>query len=190
MMIRMTTSLVVLAAISACVAPNEPTVSASDVDRAFDEARAISTRPETTISNLPAGSVRYTGQMGANVQGDAVGGILGDMTMDVGFASNDIGGRISNINLIDPDGTPNQRFGGSLQIDGVETNGELDAFAFGQISGVDVDNAEVDSQIFLTLDGDVYDDFGRGDAVFGSAEGEANGDFYMDIDGVFFGTSE
>jgi hypothetical protein len=55
---------------------------------------------------------------------------------------------------------------------------------------VDNDNNEVDADVFLTLQGDVHDDRGRGDAVFGTAEGEATGDFYMDIDGVFFGTAD
>lgn len=188
-MIRITTSLLTLATLAACVAPNEPTVTARDVERAFAEAQAISNLPQTRFTDLPTGNVTYNGKLGANVRGDANGSILGDMTMNVGFASNDIGGSVTNINLIDADGTPNQRFDGRLQIDGVENSGSLDAFAFGRITGVDVDNVRVDSDVLLTLDGNVYDDIGRGDAVFGSATGDAVGDFYLDIDGVFFGTT-
>ncbi len=189
-MIRTTTSLIAFATLAACVAPNEPTVSARDVDRAFAEALAISALPQTSFGNLPTGNVTYNGQLGADVRGDANGSILGDMTMTVGFASNDIGGRVTNINLIDSDGTPNQRFDGRLDIDGIETNGSLDAFAFGRITGVDVENDLVSSDVLLSLDGNVYDDFGGGDAIFGSATGDAIGDFDMEIDGVFFGTAE
>ncbi len=189
-MIRTTTSLITLATLVACVAPNEPTVSARDVDRAFAEAVAISALPQTTIGNLPTGNVTYTGKLGADVYGDANGSILGDLAMTVGFASNDIGGRVTNINLIDSDGTPNQRFDGRLDIDGVETNGQLDAFAFGEITGVDVDDVEVSSDVLLALDGHVYDDFGGGDAIFGSASGDAIGDFDLGIEGVFYGTAD
>lgn len=183
-------SFAALAALSACAVPNSPTVTATDVDRAFAEGQFISNLPETSVGDLPSGRVTYTGQVGANVTGDAVGGFLGDMSMNVDFARNDVGGRISNINLIDADGTPNQRFDGNLTIDGSENRGALDAFAYGEISGVDIDDDAVKSQVVLTLDGAVHDDLGRGDAVFGSATGEANGDFYLDIDGVFFGTAD
>ena len=44
--------------------------------------------------------------------------------------------------------------------------------------------------MLLTLDGDVYDDVTRGDAVFGTAQGQARGEFDMDVDGVFFGTAD
>jgi hypothetical protein len=111
------------------------------------------------------------------------------MTMLVDFGDNDIGGSVTNINLIDPNGEPNQRFDGSLRIDGSESSGRIDAFASGEISGVDNDGYAVDSQMLLVLDGDVYDDAGRGDAVFGSATGTSTGDFNMTVNGVFFGTA-
>lgn len=188
MTIRFLSGLIGLAVLAGCETPNDPTVSARDVDRAFAEAQAISARPLTSIQNLPTGSATYVGQLGADVAGDANGSILGDMTMNVGFATNSLGGSVTNINLIDADGTPNQRFDGRLQIDGVETAGALDGFAFGGITGVNNDGQSVTSQVLLTLNGNVHDDFGRGDAVFGSAEGTAEGDFFMAIDGVFFGT--
>jgi len=188
-MIRITLSLVGIAALSACAAtPNDPTVTAFDVDRAFDEAQRIRNLPFTSTANLPTGGVTYRGQLGADVNGDAQGSILGDMTMNVAFADSTIDGSVTNINLIDPDGQPNQRFDGSLMIDGVESSGRLDAFALGDITAVNTDGVEVESQLLLTLDGDVYDDLGQGDAVFGSAQGQANGEFDMEVDGVFFGT--
>lgn len=190
MMLRVTGCLLVLAALSACASPTPPTVSERDVDRAFAEAQRISRLDETAVSDLPTGSVTYDGQIGANVTGDANGSILADMTMIVGFGSNDIAGSVTNINLIDPDGTPNQQLGGTLNIDGVEDRGNLDAVATGEITGVDVDGFVVDSQVNLNLDGAVYDDLIEGDAVYGTAEGEANGEFNLDIDGVFFGTED
>ena len=190
-MTRIATSLIALVALSACAAtPNEPTVSAFDVERAFDEAQRINNLPLTSTADLPSGEVTYRGQLGADVTGDASGSILGDMTMRVDFGDNDVGGSVTNINLIDPDGQPNQRFDGSLNIDGVENSGRLDAFASGEISGVDNEGYDVDTQMLLTLDGDVYDDRREGDAVFGTAEGSARGDFDLDVDGVFFGTAD
>jgi hypothetical protein len=183
-----TASLMALAALSACATPNPPTVTAGDVDRAFAQAQRISVLPETNVSDLPTGTVTYDGQIGANVRGDAQGSILADMTMIVGFSNNNISGNVNNINLIDPDGTPNQRLDGTLQIAGVESSGNLDAVASGEVTGVDVDGFVVDSQMNLDLNGAVHNDLINGDAIYGTAEGEANGDFYLDIDGVFFGT--
>jgi hypothetical protein len=192
-MTRITLSLITLATLAACattaVEPHPPTVSARDVDLAMFEAESISNLPFTSPLDLPSGGVTYRGHVGADVSGDAQGSILGDMTMLVDFGDNDISGSVSNINLIDPDGTPNQRFGGSLGITGSESAGYLDAFASGQISGVDNDGVAVDSQMVLTLEGAVHNNSREGDAVFGSATGFATGDFNMDVDGVFFGTA-
>ncbi|WP_341368331.1 hypothetical protein [Yoonia sp. BS5-3] len=189
MMKPISASLIVMASLSACATPTPPTVTASDVDDAFDEATRISALPQTAIADLPTGSVTYNGQIGANVSGDAQGSILADMTMIVGFSSNDIDGNVSNINLINPDGTPDQLLTGTLQMSGIESNGDLDATASGTVQGVDNSGFVVNSDMNIVLDGAVYDDTGQGDAVYGSAEGAANGDFLLDIDGVFFGTS-
>lgn len=173
----------------ACMTPYSPSVSAADVDRAYFEAQEIGSRPLTAPLDLPTGGVVYQGQLGADVSGDAYGSILGDMTMSVNFLDNDVGGQVSNINLIDPDGTPNQRFEGVLTIDGLESDGQLDAFAYGQITGVDNSNTLVDSQMLLTLEGGVHDVNGIADGVYGTASGQALGEFDMSVDGVFFGTS-
>lgn len=194
-MTRITTSLFALAALSACAVgesrfDSSPTVSATDVESAFAEADAISRAPLTTLGNLPTGSVNYRGKLGADVSGDANGSILGDLDMNVSFADNTVGGDVTNINLIDPDGTPNQRFEGRLLLDGVETDGQIDSFASGNLTGEDVRGDRVDTQMLLILDGQVRDDFGRGDAVYGSASGKAEGDFNMDVEGVFYGSRD
>ncbi len=189
-MTRVTLGFLGLAVLSACATPNEPTVNRSDIDRAFDEANEISALPLTSTNNLPTGAVTYKGQLGADISGDQKGSILGDMTMRIDFADNDIDGRVSNINLIDPDGDPNQRIDGTLQISGSETSGRIDAIASGDITAIDKEGFVADSEMRLTLDGDVYDDFAKGDAIFGSAEGAAEGDLNLDVDGVFFGVAE
>lgn len=188
---RIPLTLAALATLTACAAtPNDPTLSSRDVDRAFADAQRISDLPLTDPFDLPSGAVTYRGQVGADVTGDAQGSILGDMTMRVDFSDRDIDGSVTNINLIDPDGQPNQRFNGSLGILGTETAGDIDAFASGQISGVDNEGVAVDTQMLLTLEGAVYDDRREGDAVFGTAQGTARGDFDMNVEGVFFGTAD
>ncbi len=182
-------SALALAAVSACSAPNPPTVSAAQVGRSFEEARAIGGLPYTATQDLPTGSVTYIGKLGADVSGDLQGSILSDLEMNVGFASNSVGGKVTNTNLIDPDGRPSQRFDGRLVIDGTESAGRIDAFASGDIVGVDDRGFAVDSNLLLQLQGNVVDDIGRGDAVFGSAKGDGIGDLEFDVDGVFFGTA-
>ena len=182
------TAFAALALSAACATPNPPSISAQDVDRAYAEALRISALPATAPADIPTGTVTYDGQIGADVRGDAQGSILADMTMIVGFDTNAIRGSVTNINLVDPDGIPNQRFDGSLAITGIETNGDLDAVAVGQITGVDVDGHTVDADMDLDLVGTVVDDTGQGDAIFGSVTGSAAGDFYLTVDGVFFAT--
>ncbi|SFS22103.1 hypothetical protein [Yoonia litorea] len=187
-MFRVTIPALTLLTAAACASPNPPTVSAADVDRAYAEARYISGLPFTATGDLPTGTVTYEGQLGATVTGDVEGSILGDMTMNVGFASNDVSGDVSNINLIDTDGRPDQRLDGSLGIDGFESAGRIDAFASGRLEAIDDGGFIRESDVLLTLDGDVFDDRSRGDAVFGSAQGNGIGDLEIEVDGVFFGT--
>jgi hypothetical protein len=188
-MIRITTSLIALAAVAACGTPNPPTISTAQVGRSFEEARAISGLPFTSTQDLPTGSVTYIGKLGADVSGDLDGSILSDMRMNVGFSTNDISGSLTNINLIDPDGRPNQLFDGRLIIDGAQSGGQINAFASGDITGVNDNGFPMDSKLLLQLQGNVVDDIDRGDAVFGSVKGDGIGDLDFDIDGVFFGTA-
>ncbi|MFQ1702681.1 hypothetical protein ACJ5NV_19015 [Loktanella agnita] len=179
-----------LGILGACSTPNPPSVTRHDVNRAYGEARRIEALPFTEAITLPTGSVIYNGQVGANVYGEASGSILGDMRMEVDFRDGDIDGDIRNINLIDMDGTPNQRFDGSLDINGRENNGDLDATAKGRLTGVDINNQSVDTYMDLDLIGEVRDDRDFGDAVYGEVDGIATGDFNMTVDGVFFGTAD
>ncbi len=187
-MIRSTTTVSVLAILAACSSPNPPTISAADVGRSLDEARDLSTRPFTDTADLPTGLVTYTGEIGADVSGDLNGSIQGDMIMHVQFTDNTVDGSVRDINLIDPDGRPNQRLGGQLAIDGVENSGRIDAFASGDLTVVDDAGMTRDTNVLLTMGGDVVDNYGAGDAVFGSVQGDGVGDLNFDVDGVFFGT--
>ncbi|MGJ8624332.1 MAG: hypothetical protein ACSHW1_16380 [Yoonia sp.] len=188
-MIRITAPLALLAALGACATPNAPTKSASDVERSFEEAAYLSTRPFTDTADLPTGRVTYKGEVGADVSGDINGAILGDMTMNVRFGDNSVNGTIDNINLIDPDGRPDQRMGGDLTIDGVESAGRLDAFAYGDLTVVN-DGITQESDVLLTMEGDVVDDRGTADAIFGSVRGDGIGEFSFEADGVFYGIAE
>ena len=187
-MFRLTITAVTLATIAACASPNPPTVSAADVNRAYAEANYIRGLPFTATNDLPTGDATYRGKLGADVSGDLSGSILGDMTMAVAFDRNNVSGSVTNINLIDRDGRPDQRLDGSLGIDGFESSGRIDAFAAGELTAVDESGFLRDTDVLLVLDGDVYNDRGRGDAVFGSATGTGIGDLEVTFDGVFFGT--
>jgi hypothetical protein len=189
-MIRTTSTLIALAALTACATPNPPSVTAADVDRSFADARALSLAPFTDTIDLPRNEATYRGAIGADVSGDINGSIQGEMTMNVYFDDGDIDGAVRNINLIDQDGRPNQRLDGHLDIQGFEDNGRLDAFASGDLEAVDNGGFIVDTNVLLQLDGDVVDDRGLGDGVFGSARGNGVGDINFDVDGVFYGVSD
>jgi len=169
------------------IAPIPPTVSISDVNQAFDRAEDASTLPFTAPTNLPTGSAIYDGQIGADLSGDSLGSLLGDLTMQVDFAGNRIDGNVRNINLINQDGSPDQRLSGDLEIAGFETNGDIDAGAGGQLSAVSVDGEILSSDVNLDLEGAVRTDVVSGDTIYGVVTGDARGDFNLDIDGRFYG---
>jgi hypothetical protein len=174
--------------LTACAVATPPTIDDRDVDRAYAEAYRISRLPETGLADLPTGSATYTGQIGADVSGDLSGSMLGDMAMTVGFSTNRVAGSVTNMNLIDSAGRPDQLLGGSLAISGFETQGDILAGASGEINGVEPGGSFFASDVNMTMDGSVRDDFRGGDALFGTALGNAVGDVDLVFDGVFFGT--
>lgn len=180
--------LIALSLTAACATPNPPSVTSTDVNRAFAEATYLSSLPATAPADLPVGSVTYDGQIGADVRGDARGQMLADMSMTVGFDSNAIGGTVSNINLLDTTGLPEQRLDGTLTIAGFENAGNLGGVATGQVAGVDGGGQVIDADMGLDLRGAVINDQWYGDAVYGSATGSATGDVNLGLNGVFFGT--
>ena len=90
-------------------------------------------------------------------------------------------------NLINQDGSPDQRLSGDLEIAGFETNGDIDAGAGGQLSAVSVDSEILSSDVNLDLEGAVRTDVVSGDTIYGVVTGDARGDFNLDIDGRFYG---
>lgn len=174
--------------LSACAVATPPTIDGRDVNIALAEAAQISRLPETGLANLPTGFVTYTGQLGADVSGDLRGSILGDMSMAVDFRQDRVSGSVSNINLVDTAGRPDQLLDGRLAISGFEDRGNILAGARGDISGVTAEGSRFTSDVDLTLQGSVRDDFRSGDAVFGTAQGDGIGDVDLGFNGVFFGT--
>lgn len=186
-MTRLIPALAACLIVAGCASPTPPTISNRDINRAFADASRISRLPETRAMDLPFGSATYNGQVGADINGDLQGSMLGDMSMIVGFNTNRVGGSISNINLVDQDGRPDQALGGNLTIGGFEDQGAILAGAAGTITGVEPGGSAFSSDVNLNMQGSVRDDRGRGDAVFGNVNGAAVGDVNLGIDGVFFG---
>lgn len=153
-----------------------PNVTRADV-RAFDDTvQDLRLAPRTSPTALPTGTVTYNGQVGSNIRlnGQDGFGMLGDMRMRVDFDDGDVGGTIRNINLLE-DGTPVQRFGGQLQIDGSEFAGRVVADADGILSLVMEDGSLHRTNMAIDLTGDVVSDVFVGDAIVGSATGFGDG---------------
>ena len=165
-----------------CMGPTPPSITDQDISRALNEAGRISRLPHTRIADLPMGNVTYRGQLGADIGGDLRGSILGDMTMVVGFGTNTVGGTVTNLNLIDTNGRPEQALAGDLAIGGFHRSGAIRAGADGRISG-----AGISSDVRLDLNGSIRDDRGRGDAIFGTVTGQGIGETNLWLDGVFTG---
>lgn len=153
-----------------------PTVTRADVT-AFDRRVAdLTFAPATATRNLPTGTVTYDGQLGSNIRlnGQEGYGILGDMRMRVGFGSGLVDGTVRNINLLQS-GTPVQRFGGQLLIDGTEFSGRVSADADGILSLVMADGTRHRTNMAIDLTGDVVNDVFLGDTVVGTATGFGDG---------------
>ncbi len=178
-------------ALSACASPTPPTITAADVTRINAEADRFAVLPDTAMADLPSTSVSYVGHAGGRVSGDADGAFIGDMTMNVDFATNTIGGTIDNINLIDDDDVPEQLLGGDLTISGTEVDGLISANATGRLSAVGEESVRGSADVTLGLLGDVVTDTQAGDSVYGAVSGSGSGDFDISIrGGEFFGAAQ
>ena len=178
-----------LLALTACASPTPPSINAQDVISINAASNRVSALPQTSVLNLPSASATYVGHIGGTVAGDADGSIIGDMSMTVDFAGNTVTGLMDNVNLIDEFDVPEQLLGGSLSISGTETAGQLVATASGSLSAVGDIAVRGSSDVVLTLAGNVRDDTGTGDAVFGNVTGGGIGDFAVTLSGQFYGTS-
>lgn len=176
--------------LAACEA-TPPTITTDDIADFNESAEAALDLPQTPVTSLPGGTVTYTGQFGsdATVEGIDTFSMLGDMRMNVRFASQDVDGRIDNVNLI-RDGAPQQLMGGSLAIDGSAINGNIDATAEGDLTREAAGKIEFASTE-LRLDGIVQTGLTPGDVVSGTVDGGGSGQFTFTLqDGTFYGTAE
>lgn len=174
-----------------------PNVTRADIAAFDDQVRDLNRAPLTSVAALPTGTVTYDGQVGSNIRLDGQDGygMLGDMRMRVGFASGDVDGSVTNINLLE-NGTAIQRFGGQLVIDGAEFAGRIEADADGILSLVTADGTRQRTNMALDLSGDVVNDVFVGDAVVGSVTGFGDGyqltgetfNVLLDNGGSFVGT--
>ena len=178
-----------LLALAACASPTPPSINAQDVININAASSRVSALPQTGILNLPSASATYLGHIRGMVLGDADGSIIGDMSMSVNFAGNTVSGLVDNVNLLDAFDVPEQLLGGSLTISGTETGGQLLASASGSLSAVGDIAVRGESDVVLTLAGNVRDDVGTGDAVYGTITGGAIGDFAVSLSGQFYGSS-
>lgn len=180
---------IALFSLSACeVVP--PSISTSDIVAFNAESSRNAALPVTSVADLPVGTVTYFGEFASNADVEGVGdAMLGDMEMTVAFASQRIGGTLSNINLIEG-GRPQQRMGGELDLSGRAINGVIDAAADGRLTRVDVNKTDY-ANTTLLLDGSVRNDRFVGDAVAGTVTGSGRGSFDFDLDGngTFYGSA-
>jgi hypothetical protein len=107
--------------------------------------------------------------------------VFGDMTMNVGFASNTIDGSVSNLNVFDTEGEPEQLLGGSLTLSGSENNGILTATATGSLTAVGEESVRGSSSVTLNLNGNVLTDTSDGDTVHGTVDGSGTGNFDISV---------
>jgi len=179
-----------LFALTACASPTPPSISAAEVTAINDEYDRVGALPDTAIADLPPGSASYEGHVGGEISGDAEGSFVGDMTMNIEFAGNTIGGSIDNMNVIDDGGEPEQLLGGSLTINGTEADGILTATATGSLTAVGEEKIRGSSSVTLNLNGNVLTDTSDGDTVHGTMDGSGTGDFDITVyNGGFFGSN-
>lgn len=175
--------------LAACEA-TPPSITQSGITQ-FNTTTALAQNlPVTAINSLPSGTVSYTGAFGSNADVEGVGdALIGEMDMRVQFASQDIDGRLFNINLIEG-GVPQQRLSGELGLDGQAVNGVIDATAEGMLTRVDVGKTDF-ADVVLDLNGSVRNDVFVGDSVAGTVSGFGEGsfDFVLDGNGTFYGSA-
>jgi len=190
MLTKTISPLLVAISLAACDSPTPPSITAAEAVAINTEADRVQELPDTAIADLPTDSVTYNGHIGGAISGDAEGSIIGDLSMDVNFDSNTIGGEVDNVNLLDDEDVPEQLLGGSLSISGSENDGLLSATATGTLTAVGEESVRGSSDVTMTLTGNVLTDTTDGDAVAGDVYGNGTGDFDINLsDGAFYGTS-
>ena len=152
-----------------------------------DNVLKIIERPEAT--NLPvSGSATYNGKIGADYSGDAIGSVLGDMSMTAQFNDSTVSGTINE--LIATDGVDVYEVGGELLIDGDFAGADLYADATGRLGIPNAAGNSVASDVELQMYGVFLGPPGTPNAVAGVFEGGTVSGVGIAIDeGIFYGTN-
>lgn len=180
---------IALSSLSACEAV-PPSISTADIATFNSETARTAALPVTSVAALPVGTVTYFGEFASNADVEGIGdAMFGDLEMSVDFASQRIGGTLSNINLIEG-GQPQQRMGGELDLSGIANDGIINASADGLLTRVDANKTDY-ANTTLLLDGSVRNDRFVGDAIAGTVTGSGRGSFDFDLDGngTFYGSA-
>jgi len=174
--------------LAACAKPIPSTFTAADVITAQNTFNTLAALPATAPALIPtAGSATYAGLIGGDFTGPDIGGsFLGDLSLDVNFASSGITGEASNLNVIDNLGVPNQTLGGTLAVDGTVVSNFITATADGSLSGVSAIegtnfNVTGNVDVSLVLGGTIRTETVAADTITGGVTGTGTGDFAFGI---------
>ena len=125
--------------LAGCAKPIPATFTPADVTSSHATYTTLAALPATSGAAMPvAGSASYTGLMSGDFNGSssASGGFLGNLALNVNFASGQVSGAATNFNFIDIDGTPVQTAGGRLTVSGNAVGNTLAATANGALTAV------------------------------------------------------
>ena len=182
MTIKFMAACAALVSLSACDTPVAATAGQTDFNSARATFAALSDNPR---SAEPGGSASYIGKISSNATINEGGGytIVGDMEMDIDFASNgtNVSGSITQVNLIDSlnaDGTQTMTNGagtetpGTLTISGSRVDSGIFATATGQLGAVLPDSGiETRAAMNLQMAGSVRSTVETSDTVLGTFTG-------------------
>lgn len=185
-------SIMMALCVAACAAPYPPTVTSDDIADFAITAADYAEHPITPLAAMPSGRVRYEGQFSGTVRINDINryGLLGDLGLVANFSGGGVGGRLTDINLLE-DGLPNQRLGGSMRISGTVEDGTISARAEGNLSAVsDLYPIRGDADIALTLNGNVVTLPEGQSGIYGLVTGQSSpgGGYTLSVeDGQFYG---
>jgi len=173
--------------------PQTPAFNAADFRAAVADDQRAQFLDETNPNNIPLGRATYDGHIRSEALVNGADGydIIGDLRLDIDVSTrqpiagrNTVDGAISGLTLIDRfEGDAAEALDGRLSIAGDVTSGEIEATARGTIARDRLGSRFDDtSQMAITLDGSLRDDFRLGDVATGDIGGGTTGDSRNDFD--------
>jgi len=166
---------IVSSALGACATPLPPTFTPTDVLTSNLTYSTTAALPATSIVSMPNASIgRFTGTLQGDVS--ATGTMIGNLAMDVNFASGQINGTASQVNIIDS-AKPrfDQTLRGTLNVTGVVIANGMTAAATGKLSG-SYYGFSGSANFNLGLAGTFRTQNIAADTITGTASGTATGD--------------